>query len=202
MATSEFKDVQPDDRNVNSETWAGFQQRLRGYVGGRVRPDEVDDLVGDILLKLVSSKDGLSAASNPTAWMMRVATNVITDHYRRRAREQRKHAAVSTENTLSVETSELPDVAANTEVTACLTPFIRSLPKLYAEILMLTEIGGKTQPEVARQLGLSLPAVKSRVKRGRTKLKQALLRCCVLELDSRGNIISYQRRRDACGTRC
>jgi RNA polymerase sigma-70 factor, ECF subfamily len=52
--------------------------------------------------------------------------------------------------------------------------------------------------ELARLRGLSPSGCKSRVQRGRELLRKALLDCCQLEVDRRGNIIGYRRRPECC----
>ena len=47
--------------------WSTFETRLRAYVGSRVDSSYVDDVVGDILLKLVRHSDDIEAADNPLA---------------------------------------------------------------------------------------------------------------------------------------
>src|SRR5205823_859707 len=67
-------------------------------------------------------------------------------------------------------------------VVAELAPYIKlmvdSLPADYREALVLTEYEGLTQKELGERLGISLPGAKSRVQRGREKLKMLLLNCC------------------------
>ncbi len=186
---------------LSEASWRDFQTRLRAYVGRRVQANDVDDLVGDILLKLVRSQAALKTAKNPSAWTIRVAANSISDYYRRRAADRIGRASSHYGGHFIAESPEETPGESEADVTrefsGCMTPFIRRLPARYAEALLITDIEGQTQAEAARRLGLSLSAVKSRVRRGRGKLKEALLRCCALELDRRGNIISY-RKRDRC----
>ena len=88
------------------------------------------------------------------------------------------------------------------DLARCLVPMVRALPAPYGEALLLVDIDGMTQGRAAEELGLSLSGMKSRVQRGRRKLKQALLRCCTIELDRRGGIVDYSRRsNEDCG-RC
>ena len=75
------------DGPMTNSAWAAFETKLRSYVRGRVNADAVDDVVSDILLNLFRSQDKMAGAKNPLAWMYRVAANVITDHYRKYARE-------------------------------------------------------------------------------------------------------------------
>ncbi len=185
---------------MGEDDWARLESRLRDYVRQRVDTGSVDDVVGDILLRLVQHRDQLAAAANPTAWMRRVAANAITDHYRRNAAQDRALAQAGIEDALDKPDDPEADTTAAAHIAGCLIPFIHGLPEPYRDALMLTEIDGLTQEAAARQLGLSTSGMKSRVQRGRAKLKQALLRCCAIELDRRGGVIDYRRR--ACAPDC
>ena len=75
---------------------------------------------------------------------------------------------------------------------------IESLPFVYADVLRLTELDELPQAEAARRLGLSLTALKSRVRRGRAQLKIMLLQCCEFELSSAGRVLDYWPRQVGC----
>ena len=133
--------------------------------------------------------------------MRRVAANAVADHHRRRQSEQRAVDALMTAAEPQTDGTDTASEAA-AEVAGCLVPFVRNLPEPYREALLLTDIGGLTQIAAADRLGLSVSGVKSRVQRGRAKLKQALLRCCTIELDRRGGVVDYQRQGQRCDTTC
>ena len=44
--------------------------------------------------------------------------------------------------------------------------------------------------------GLSLPGAKSRIQRGRKLLMEKLLDCCHIDLDRRGNVLDWTKRKD------
>ncbi len=75
---------------------------------------------------------------------------------------------------------------------------IDRLPDGYRQAIVLTEFEGLTQQQAAAQLGLPLPNLKSRVQRGRGRLKALLLECCRVDLDRRGGIASYEARDGLC----
>jgi RNA polymerase sigma-70 factor, ECF subfamily len=182
--------------------WASFETRLRGYVGSRVESRWVDDVVGDILLKLVRHRNAVKAAGNPLAFVLRVASNAIADHYRRKSVEQRVLADFESENAEPGAPGDSTDDEATAEMARCVMPFIESLPEIYREALLLTEIDGLSQPEAARRLGISKSGMKSRVQRARARMKEALVDCCAVELDRRGGIVDYARRSVDCGDDC
>ena len=182
--------------------WATFETRLRTFVGSRVDPRSVDDVVGDILLKLVRHRDRIEAASNPLAYVQRVASNAVADFYRRRSTERRALADFEREADVIAEAGTLSGEDATDGLERCLAPFIENLPEKYRDALLLTDVEGLTQPEAAKRLGLSVSGMKSRVQRGRARVKQALLECCVVELDRLGGIAEFHPRPDSCGGEC
>lgn len=82
----------------------------------------------------------------------------------------------------------------NEEVGDCLREMVQSLPSTYRKAMEMAEVEGVTQREVSERLGISLSGAKSRVQRGREKLKELLLDCCHVELDRRSNVTEYERR--------
>ena len=184
---------------VSAEAWSEFRSGLSAYVRRRVDPASVDDVVGHVLLRLVANQEALRAAGNTSAWMRRVAANAVADHHRRRDVERRaldafRAEAPAGEAQTGGEPGQESNADAALEISNCLKAFIRGLPAPYGEALLLTDIEGLTQAEAAKRLGLSLSGMKSRVQRGRAKLKQALLRCCVIETDRWGTLLDYRRR--------
>jgi len=57
---------------------------------------------------------------------------------------------------------------------------------------------GLSQKEISEKENLSLSCVKSRIQRGRIKLKNALIGCCKFETDRRGNVLDYRPNHDNC----
>ncbi len=177
---------------MNDIVWSEFDKKLRAYVRRRVNASAADDVVSDILLRLVRSQDKMEGAKNPMAWIYRVAANVITDHYRKSSSEKRLLDEVKLDTPVvdaSEETADDP-----TSLARCLIPMIKGLPAPYDQALMLTEIDGISQIVAAKQLGLSYSGMKSRVQRARRKLKTAVLRCCDVEVNRRGDVLAYKRR--------
>ena len=181
------------ETQIGEEYWRDFQTSLHTYVSRRVEAGAVEDVVGDILLLLARHQDRLAIADEPIAWVFRVAANAIADHHRRRAAEARALTQYAAEIEQHSGASGHASHAA--EIAACLTPVIRNLPQPYAEALLLTDIAGLNQSEAAARLGLSTSGMKSRVQRGRSKLKQAILRCCTIALDCHGEVIGCEPHR-------
>jgi RNA polymerase sigma-70 factor (ECF subfamily) len=79
---------------------------------------------------------------------------------------------------------------------------IRNLPEHNRQALMLSEIEGLRQKEVAAKQGVSLPGAKARIQRGRAMMKKMLLECCQFEFDHQGKAIDYEEKGQGCGDTC
>ena len=72
------------------------------------------------------------------------------------------------------------------------------LEEHYRQALMMSEMEGLTQKEVAKKEGLSLSGAKSRVQRGREMVKEMLLDCCRFEFDHRGSVMDHECKGKIC----
>jgi RNA polymerase sigma-70 factor (ECF subfamily) len=84
------------------------------------------------------------------------------------------------------------------EVSSWISPFIMGLPKKYRDALILSEINGMSQKDLAVHLGISYAGARSRVQRGRRLLKEELTQCCIFHTDKYGNIMDVNRKSDDC----
>lgn len=172
--------------------WIEHRSRLRNYIARRVPQREaVDDILQDVFIKAQASLHTVRTRGSLAAWLYRIAANAIADHYR----GQKPAEEVSGE--LAAPEPE-PNYVA--ELASCLQPLIDDLPETYRTPLVLSEIEGLTQQEVADRLGLSLSGAKSRIQRGREKLRALLFECCDIEAGSNG-IVGYELRDPKRGCR-
>lgn len=146
-------------------------------------------------MRIHSQIDTLKDCGKIRAWIYQITRNAIIDYYR----AQKKTEELPP--TLSGTESKLSDKAKE-DISTCLMPMIESLPDHYRQVVMLSEIQGRTQKEVAEEQGISLSGAKSRVQRGRAMIKDMMLGCCHFEFDRRGNIIDYERRGDCSCCTC
>ncbi|QMU62178.1 MAG: sigma-70 family RNA polymerase sigma factor [Gammaproteobacteria bacterium] len=166
-------------------TWDELRSKLTRYVRSKVDVDVSEDLVHDILLRVLQNEEALSNADNPLAWMYSIAKNRITDHYR-------KQSMINTKNEI-VDSESMPD-SVDHDFAKCLRPLSDRLEPKYKEALLLADFNEIKQSVAAERIGISISGMKSRVQRGRAKLKEELLACCAVEKDRFGNVIDYKRK--------
>jgi RNA polymerase sigma-70 factor, ECF subfamily len=168
-----------------SSVYADFHEPLRRFVAARVAEPAVDDVLQEIYLRIHAHLRDVRDCSRLPAWIYQIARRAVVDHYR-----SRRLVAELAEGLPAPEDPCADEVEC--EVVSWLNGMIGSLPPRYANALALAVGEGLSQQEIADRLGLSLSGAKSRVQRGRDKLKEMLLQCCHFEYDRYGGILDYQ----------
>ncbi|MGI9277180.1 MAG: sigma factor-like helix-turn-helix DNA-binding protein [Endozoicomonas sp.] len=79
----------------------------------------------------------------------------------------------------------------------CIEPLIEELPKKYRDPLLMAELEGMSQKQVAEKLGLSLSGAKSRIQRGRVQLREKITACCDIEVEQ-GWVADYRIKNESC----
>lgn len=173
---------------ASAPDWRELRDQLRPFVAKRVAvAADVDDVVQEVMLRMHRGLDGLRDDQRLAPWMYQIARTSIADHGRARARhplcpdDQDDAAAVDPRDPRAPGDNPVPARIAQT-----LAFFTAHLPSPYREAITLTELEGRTQREAAEMLGVSLPALKSHVLRGRARLRAMLERCCAIAVDARG----------------
>jgi RNA polymerase sigma-70 factor (ECF subfamily) len=184
--------IEPNAR----EAWTEVEKHLRPFVARRVAdPADIGDVLQEIYLRVQAGLPDLRDSERFGPWVYRVARNAVADHLRARARHHptgaRELPGEAAEATVP---NDEPDAAR--ELASYLASFVAALPSPYREALILTELQEMNHQDAAQTLGVSLPAMKARVRRGRQQIRQMLEACCDIALDARGRVLSYDRRAD------
>jgi RNA polymerase sigma-70 factor, ECF subfamily len=172
--------------------WKELEARLRPYVARRVAsPCDVDDVVQEVFVRIHRGLGALRDGESFGGWVYRIAERAVVDHQRMRSRHPLSPAAPP-------ETSE-PAAPANGdglegELTECVALFVARLPSPYREAVTLTELQGMTQRDAADMLGISVSGMKSRVQRGRDRIRRMFEECCEMSVDARGRVVECTPR--------
>ena len=129
-----------------------------------------------------------------------LARSAILESHKQRSRHTAVDiAAVGDPEAIACDGTE--PTALEKELAGYLLGYIAQLPSPYREALTLTEIEGMTQKSAADALGISLSGMKSRVQRGRERLRELFEACCRVGVDARGRVVDCEPR-DPTGCRC
>lgn len=176
------------------EGWKKLRASLQPFVARRVRGEAaVDDVLQNVFLKIQQGLPKLRDEQRFGAWVYQLTRNAIVDYGRSSSRQPSSRETppeIADRELAELDERESERALAGT----CALLFVSMLASPYREALTLTEVEGLTQVEAAKMLGISLSGMKSRVQRGRQKLRHALEQCCEVELDGRGRVVGFDQR--------
>ncbi len=189
---------------TTEELWRLVHDGLRAFIAKRVNDHgHVDDILQDVFVRVHRQMDPVNDPRRLVPWIYQITRNAIIDHYRKPGRQREVLAGLSSglevlnEVPMTFETT-VDAAELRAELAGCLRPMIDQLSQDYRDAITLVELKGLTQQAAAKQMGISLSGMKSRVQRGRARLKQMLDDCCLIELDRRGGVVEYRTRASGC----
>jgi RNA polymerase sigma-70 factor (ECF subfamily) len=145
---------------------------------------DAEDIVQEVLLQVVRKLDTFRGESSFPTWLHRITVNAARTLQRRRAQCKERqmkdpldHVFACGSRHNSPRPAREPDgQVIDREVSALIGEAIERLPTIYREVYTLADVEGLSNAEVGELLGLSLPAVKSRLHRGRQGMRSTLSR--------------------------
>ena len=146
-------------------------------------------LLQGVFLMLHVNKHRLKESDKVKSWLFSIARNIVVDYYRKKRVLQVVDQMEVTEEPLINQ--------VHTEV-ECLKGIINVLPPKYKVAVQMADLEGKKQQEIADSLGISLPAVKSRILRARKMIVEGFMDCCDFKLNSQGKLVGEVKERELC----
>lgn len=153
-------------------------------------PDEAEDLAQVVFAKAAQALPRFRGDAQVPTWLYRIAVHVASDWLRSRSAKEAKVTVelldgyagdgcspfghlVSEENNASPEQELI-----RKQMCDCIRGVVGQLPEKHRTVLMLAELGGLTDDELAQTLEISRANAKVRLHRARAALRQKLeMRC-------------------------
>jgi RNA polymerase sigma-70 factor (ECF subfamily) len=138
---------------------------------------DAEDVTQDVLLQVIRKLDTFRGESELSTWLHRVTVNAALAHRRRQSRRPERHLEVPLDCIAPESRTDgrLPEEKAlDGELRQHLERAIARLPKMYRDVFVLADVEGLANAEIGELLGLTLPAVKSRLHRARLMLRDAI----------------------------
>jgi RNA polymerase sigma-70 factor (ECF subfamily) len=175
-----------------------FHRELLSYLKSKIRSNEdAEDILQNVFIKISSNIDKLTEEVRLKNWIFTITKNAVIDYYRVNA--NKKKIAVLQPLDENVFETDDPD---NTKgLDQCVGSMINLLPEEYRDIITDSEIRGIKQKDLADKYGMAHSSMRSKVQRGRERLKQLFYNCCHIETDKHGNVLEAQGRSD-CNEPC
>jgi RNA polymerase sigma-70 factor, ECF subfamily len=143
---------------------------------------DAEDVTQDVLLQVVRKLDTFRGEAEVTTWLHRITVNAVLLQ-RRTNRRRAECRPTGHPESLDVNSVHLPASCASLapdrqamgrEARRLIEDAVSRLPAPYRSVFMLSDIEGYNNARICTALGLSLPAVKSRLHRARVFLRQML----------------------------
>ena len=143
---------------------------LRGFFRKRLQsnPDEVEDLVQEVLLAVHQKRHTYERAQPVTAWVFAIAKYKYIDHLRKN-RHAHRHDALDDVGELFA-----PDEVQAQDAARDLDRLLSELPAAHRAAIQSTKLDGLSVQEAAQLHGMSESSVKVSVHRGMKKLASIL----------------------------
>lgn len=166
---------------------AAFEQLVRRYekqVFALTRrmcknPADAEEAAQDAFLAAWQGLKFFRGESAFSTWLYRLTANACVDLLRREGRHQTAAGAALDDEETAL---ELPDesptphaLTERAELREQLEAGLKALPEEYRTVLVLREVHQQSYDEIAEILSLELGTVKSRISRGRKRLRKFLL---------------------------
>jgi len=176
---------------------------LRAFISRMIgEAEEAADLAQETFVRARAGLETFRGDAKITTWLYSIATNVCLDHLKSAGRRRLRVAPPETVAQVAgcgkegarLTSALLLDQA---EMGECVRRFIEELPHDQRMVLLLHDIEGMTNPEIASALDQSVATIKIRVHRARKRLRGVLLRNCHFTRDERGVLVCEPKPPDA-----
>ena len=145
---------------------------LRRLVGDEA---SAEDLVQEVFLAVIRSRETYEAEAPFPAWLFRIATNAARSHFRRGRRSPVQSLAEG-ENGVPADTRSKPphDLAYAHELNSALEHAVRELPETLREVFLMRQVHKLTDEEIAQAMDLAPASIRVYLHRARQMLYRKL----------------------------
>jgi len=164
------------------EIYEEFQPKILNYLARLMGPNEAEDMAQVVFAKVSRGLASFKGQSKLSTWIYRIATNTAIDKLRSPAHRQAsvqdslEDSAGVENNAPRIRQTETPTdkKVIRKEMSDCVREYVDRLPSDHRAVLILSELEGFNNKEIADILQLTLDNVKVRLHRARARLKEEL----------------------------
>ncbi len=183
------------------EIYHNFYPVIQDFLKKKINNhQDAQDLTHEVFYKVF--KKELVGIKNLGGWIYQVANNALIDYYRA------KKLPVSDFNQVLSETNIESDIEfqhlLEDEIKCCFLYFLNEMDEETRYILRSVELENKKQKDLAIELGMSYATLRSKVQRGRKKIRSRFLDICDMKFDKYGNVMECTSKGNPsnCGLVC
>ncbi len=156
---------------------------------------EAKDLTQETFVRAYQALPQFRGESTLKTWLIRIAQNIVLDRFRELSRRREGGTADDADlDGLPAQALDQAQVAEQRQSNACVQRCVDALSDDYRQAVVLHDMVGMTNVEIAKMLGVSLATVKIRVHRGRQRLKALTSQYCDVYRDGRNELACQLKR--------
>ncbi|MBP2635193.1 MAG: sigW [Firmicutes bacterium] len=190
------------------EIYETYWSRIHRYVERMIGSHEAEDLTQEIFIKVGNTVESFRNEAQLSTWIYKIATNTVIDRMRKSGYKQETNKTtllnnmniendkveISKTSGLGRKVSAVEGQVINKEMNSCIRGIVDSLPEKYRTVLVLNEMEGLKNREIAEVLGITLEAVKIRIHRAKAYLKNELVNQCDFYWDERNEMACDRKK--------
>lgn len=174
--------------------WRDFHQQLLNYIVKQVGAKDIaEDILQEVFIKVHQRIEQVEDKEKLLSWLYTICRNTVYDYFRKNNVRQNMNQQIILDDLTTDEQIH----SNHNSLNKCLGLLINELDGKYRQILEDSELNGYKQSVIAEKNQLTLSATKSRIGRGKSKLKAKLKNCCEFDFSEHG-IAHYCKRRCGC----
>lgn len=167
-----------------------YESRIYNFIY-RMTQNEADaeELTQEVFIRVWNGLDDLRSDLSPAPWLYRIASNVCLDFFRKNKKELKDlPLEMGGESLYDAKIPLIEDEIYKAKMAECIKGYIMTLPEDYRAVILLHDIEGFKNSEIANMLDISLELVKIRLHRARGRLQKILSKECQVLYDKNGEI--------------
>lgn len=167
-----------------------YESKIYNFIY-RMTQNEADaeELTQEVFIRVWNGIDDLRSDSSATPWIYRIASNVCLDFFRKNKKELKDEPLeMGDEFLYDAKIPLIEDEIYKDKMAECIRSYIIKLPEDYRAVILLHDIDGFKNSEIADMLDISLDAIKIRLHRARVRLRKILSKECQVLYDKNGEI--------------
>jgi RNA polymerase sigma-70 factor (ECF subfamily) len=159
-----------------------------------------EDLTQDTFIKIYHNLANFHGDAKVSTWIYKIASNTYLDYFRTADHKREKKTDYFNENEeISVEAKEkillIDEQMVESELNSCVHDYVNNLPEDYRAVIVLHDLQGFKNREIADILDCSLETVKIRLHRARKKFRTTCATNCDLYRDS-NDVLCCEKKED------
>jgi RNA polymerase sigma-70 factor (ECF subfamily) len=179
-----------------NDVYNEFQPKILNYLSRLMGPHEAEDITQEVFEKVSRKLKTFRGESKFSTWLYRIATNAAFDRLRspsfKHASEHTPLEKIADTEARDVWTGQketaIDQNVIRREMSTCVKEYIDKLSHDHRTVLLLSEIEGFKNQEIADILQISLENVKIRLHRAKAVLKKELNNGCDFYQNEQGSL--------------